>query len=208
MIVPPDPRPQPVRRPSPSTGRCSPAAARATRTASRSSTQAELERLRRRRQLLRVLADAGPALHRARHGLRAAASSARRPTATSTTRSSSGSTQELERRDAARRARRSSTPTTGRRASPRTIADEVAPAHCDDARPREQPGCDLDPRDSTPLHLGEDLDRAAARHPHVIAWVAGPLARQRRRRPSRRDDGRLLGRSAPPPRPTSRTRTG
>lgn len=35
------------------------------------------------------------------------------------------------------------------------------------------PGCDLDPRDSAPIHLGEDLTALFHRFPHVIAYVAG-----------------------------------
>ena len=43
------------------------------------------------------------------------------------------------------------------------------------------PGCDLDPRDSQPIHLGDDLEQLLLEYPHVIAWVAGPLAREQRR---------------------------
>jgi hypothetical protein len=35
------------------------------------------------------------------------------------------------------------------------------------------PGCDLDPRDSTPLHGGADFARLLSRYPHVVAYVAG-----------------------------------
>lgn len=35
------------------------------------------------------------------------------------------------------------------------------------------PGCDRDPRASTPLHLGADLQRLLLAHPRVIAYVAG-----------------------------------
>ncbi|HET8815129.1 MAG TPA: hypothetical protein VFM51_09260, partial [Solirubrobacterales bacterium] len=55
------------------------------------------------------------------------------------------------------------------------VPDEAAPpcigpdAHGHDANP----GCDLDPRRSTPIHLGEDMVELLHRHPHVIAWVAG-----------------------------------
>ncbi len=35
------------------------------------------------------------------------------------------------------------------------------------------PGCDLDPRNSSPIHLGEDLEGLLHQHPHVVAWVAG-----------------------------------
>ena len=35
------------------------------------------------------------------------------------------------------------------------------------------PGCDLDPRPLTPLHLGDDLSGLLSSHPNVIAYVAG-----------------------------------
>jgi 3',5'-cyclic AMP phosphodiesterase CpdA len=35
------------------------------------------------------------------------------------------------------------------------------------------PGCDADPRDSSPIHLGPDLVALLHEYPHVIAWVAG-----------------------------------
>ena len=35
------------------------------------------------------------------------------------------------------------------------------------------PGCDLDPRDSQPLHNGADFARLLSRYPHVVAYVAG-----------------------------------
>jgi len=55
------------------------------------------------------------------------------------------------------------------------VPDEAAPpctapdAHGHDVNP----GCDLDPRASTPIHLGEDMVELLHRYPHVIAWVAG-----------------------------------
>jgi metallophosphoesterase (TIGR03767 family) len=55
------------------------------------------------------------------------------------------------------------------------VPDEVAPpctgpdAHGHDVNP----GCDADPRASTPIHLGADMEALLHRHPHVIAWVAG-----------------------------------
>lgn len=55
------------------------------------------------------------------------------------------------------------------------VPDEAAPpcigpdAHGHDANP----GCDLDPRTSTPIHLGDDMVALLHRYPHVIAWVAG-----------------------------------
>ena len=50
-------------------------------------------------------------------------------------------------------------------AGPCTVPDE----HGHDVNP----GCDLDPRDSTPIHLGDDMVTLLHRFPHVIAWVAG-----------------------------------
>ena len=35
------------------------------------------------------------------------------------------------------------------------------------------PGCDLDPRPSTPIHQGEDLRALLSAHPNVLAYVAG-----------------------------------
>ena len=35
------------------------------------------------------------------------------------------------------------------------------------------PGCDLDPRDSSPIHLGADMTGLLHQYPNVIAWVAG-----------------------------------
>jgi metallophosphoesterase (TIGR03767 family) len=55
------------------------------------------------------------------------------------------------------------------------LSDESAPpctgpdSHGHDANP----GCDVDPRDSTPIHLGPDLVALLHEYPHVIAWVAG-----------------------------------
>jgi metallophosphoesterase (TIGR03767 family) len=55
------------------------------------------------------------------------------------------------------------------------VPDEAAPAcsvpdsHGHDANP----GCDADPRSSTPIHLGDDLVALLHRYDHVIAWVAG-----------------------------------
>ena len=41
------------------------------------------------------------------------------------------------------------------------------------------PGCDLDPRDSKPLHLGADLRALLLANPHVIAYVAGHTHKNR-----------------------------
>jgi len=56
------------------------------------------------------------------------------------------------------------------------IPDEVAPpclgigdGHGHDLNP----GCDLDPRSSTPIRLGADMIALLRQHPHAIAWVAG-----------------------------------
>ena len=55
------------------------------------------------------------------------------------------------------------------------VPDEAAPACTGpDAHGHDvNPGCDLDPRLSTPIHLGEDLVALLHRYPHAIAWVAG-----------------------------------
>ena len=55
------------------------------------------------------------------------------------------------------------------------FADELAPpctiadAHGHDLNP----GCDLDPRNSAPIQLGDDVEALLHQYPHVIAWVAG-----------------------------------
>jgi hypothetical protein len=55
------------------------------------------------------------------------------------------------------------------------VPDEAAPpctgpdSHGHDANP----GCDVDPRNSQPIHLGDDMVALLHRYPHVIAWVAG-----------------------------------
>jgi metallophosphoesterase (TIGR03767 family) len=55
------------------------------------------------------------------------------------------------------------------------VPDEAAPpctgpdSHGHDANP----GCDVDPRDSQPIHLGDDMVTLLHRYPNVIAWVAG-----------------------------------
>jgi 3',5'-cyclic AMP phosphodiesterase CpdA len=56
------------------------------------------------------------------------------------------------------------------------VADEAAPP-CglgDDGHGHDRnPGCDLDPRLSTPIHTEADMPVLLHRYPHVIAWVAG-----------------------------------
>jgi metallophosphoesterase (TIGR03767 family) len=52
------------------------------------------------------------------------------------------------------------------------VPDEIA-GPCEDPAHPANPGCDLDPRDSSPIHLGDDVNALLLAHPHVIAWVAG-----------------------------------
>jgi metallophosphoesterase (TIGR03767 family) len=55
------------------------------------------------------------------------------------------------------------------------VPDEAAPpcsgndSHGHDVNP----GCDVDPRSSQPIHLGDDLEELLLAHPHVVAWIAG-----------------------------------
>ena len=55
------------------------------------------------------------------------------------------------------------------------VADEMAgPCEGDDGHGHgTNPGCDLDPRSSEPIHLGDDMESLLFQYPHVIAWVAG-----------------------------------
>ncbi len=59
------------------------------------------------------------------------------------------------------------------------VPDEAAPCtgvnhtHGDTPEHDTQPGCDADPRDSQPIHLGTDLQTLLDGYPHVIAYVAG-----------------------------------
>jgi hypothetical protein len=54
------------------------------------------------------------------------------------------------------------------------VPDEEVPCTFRDAHGHDvNPGCDLDPRRSTPLHLGLEVKELILRYPHVIAWVAG-----------------------------------
>jgi metallophosphoesterase (TIGR03767 family) len=55
------------------------------------------------------------------------------------------------------------------------VPDEAAPpCTINDAHGHDlNPGCDVDPRSSTPIHLGQDLTDLLHQYPHVIAWVAG-----------------------------------
>jgi metallophosphoesterase (TIGR03767 family) len=43
----------------------------------------------------------------------------------------------------------------------------------EDPASEPNPGCDRDPRDSAPVHLGDDLEALLHRYPHVLAHVAG-----------------------------------
>ena len=55
------------------------------------------------------------------------------------------------------------------------VPDEAAPP-CTVNDPHGHdlnPGCDVDPRSSSPIHLGQDLTDLLDQYPHVIAWVAG-----------------------------------
>ena len=56
------------------------------------------------------------------------------------------------------------------------VPDEAAPpcTGVDDGHGHDvNPGCDLDPRNSSPVHLGQDLVDLLHQYPDVIAWVAG-----------------------------------
>lgn len=66
-------------------------------------------------------------------------------------------------------------------------ADEEATA-CD-ANRTTGPGCDGDPRDSRPIHLGADLQQLLIDRPNVIAYVAGHT-HEHRVTPFKRDDAR------------------
>lgn len=50
--------------------------------------------------------------------------------------------------------------------------DEAAP-RCGKVSPNKVPGCDGDPRRSTPIRLKKDLRRLMLKHSNVVAWVAG-----------------------------------
>ncbi len=55
------------------------------------------------------------------------------------------------------------------------LPDERAPACTvpDSHGHDTNPGCDVDPRTSTPVHLGADMEALLHRYPNAIAWVAG-----------------------------------
>jgi metallophosphoesterase (TIGR03767 family) len=56
------------------------------------------------------------------------------------------------------------------------VPDEAAPpcTGVNDAHGHDvNPGCDLDPRNSSPIHLGQDMVDLLHQYPHVVAWIAG-----------------------------------
>ena len=55
------------------------------------------------------------------------------------------------------------------------IPDEVAgPCTSMDAHAHDiNPGCDVDPRSSSPVHTEDDMVELLHRYPHVVSWVAG-----------------------------------
>ena len=55
------------------------------------------------------------------------------------------------------------------------VPDEAAgPCTAPDSHGHDvNPGCDVDPRPSTPIHLGDDLTELLLGYPNVIAWIAG-----------------------------------
>jgi 3',5'-cyclic AMP phosphodiesterase CpdA len=71
-----------------------------------------------------------------------------------------------------------------------TLPDELAPCTgVDDGHQHDvNPSCDRDPRNSSPLHFGEELISLFNRHPHVVAYVAGH-SHENRVAPYRRGPG-------------------
>lgn len=55
------------------------------------------------------------------------------------------------------------------------VPDESAPpcTSTDSHGHDVNPGCDLDPRSSSPIHLGADLKQLLLKHPHAVALIAG-----------------------------------
>jgi metallophosphoesterase (TIGR03767 family) len=56
------------------------------------------------------------------------------------------------------------------------VPDEAAPPCTGDDPSRghdQNPGCDVDPRSSQPIHLGDDLTKLLHKYPHAAAFVAG-----------------------------------
>ena len=56
-----------------------------------------------------------------------------------------------------------------------SVPDELAgPCTENDSHGHDlNPGCDADPRDSQPIHLGPDMEALMLQYPHAVAWVAG-----------------------------------
>ena len=71
------------------------------------------------------------------------------------------------------------------------VPDEAAaPCGADDAHQHgTNPGCDRDPRDSQPLHLGADVIALIHKYPHAIAYVAGH-SHESRVAPIKSEDGK------------------
>lgn len=60
------------------------------------------------------------------------------------------------------------------------FADELSPCGPDDGHGHgTTPSCDFDPRDSQPLHLGDDLEALFHEYPNMIAFVAGHAHRNK-----------------------------
>ena len=103
-----------------------------------------------------------------------AACPARRPRATSTTRSSGGSSASWPppRRPTSSRSCSATTPSAA--STHRSTDEQAGPCTGDDGHGHgTNPGCDRDPRNSSPVHLGADLQALLLKHPHVIATVFG-----------------------------------
>ena len=127
--------------------------ASASATASPPRRARELRRSARHRELLRVHAQGRCASSRSTPSPRAAAR-----TATSTTRSTAGCAASCARPSAATSSW-SSSATTRSRSMTNTRTDERA-GKCD---PADEPGCDRDPRRSTPLHRGDGQEVRSGR---------------------------------------------
>lgn len=69
------------------------------------------------------------------------------------------------------------------------VPDEVAPPCTAGPQRDPNPGCDMDPRSSSPVHTGADLQQLLLDSPNVIALVAGHTTKLRIT-PFRRSDGR------------------
>lgn len=70
-----------------------------------------------------------------------------------------------------------------------TPDEAAAPCTAEDEHGHDvNPGCDRDPRSSTPLHDGAGLEALLHEHPHVVAYVAGH-SHESRIAPVEREDG-------------------